>query len=148
LKDLKEFATRRAEEYEPANRAKEDVKNGNVRVPQPDVNPEGKVVVLDSKTYTAALQGGGGGAPWLIEYYAPWCGHCKALAPIYEELAKELKGLINVAKVDCPANEVICRSQGVRGYPTIKLHQHGKSAEFTNRRSMESMKDFALGATA
>ncbi|GJJ72042.1 hypothetical protein EMPS_04399 [Entomortierella parvispora] len=148
LKDLKGYATKRAEEYSPSRRAQEAVKQNSARSPQPNVNPEGKVAVLDAMTYTAALQGGGGGAPWLIEYYAPWCGHCKALAPIYEELAKELKGLVNVGKVDCPANEVICRSQGVRGYPTIKLHQHGKAAEFTDRRSLESMKNFALGATA
>jgi len=43
----------------------------------------------------------------LVEYYAPWCGHCKSLAPIYEELAQSLKSNPNVliAKMDATANE-------------------------------------------
>lgn len=108
------------------------------------MNPKGEVVALDSTTYESALKDG---QPWLIEYYAPWCGHCKALAPIYEKVALALKGKANVAKVDCPANEVICRSQKVRGYPTIKLHQHGQATEFKKQRTLEGLTEFALGAT-
>ncbi|KAG0047876.1 hypothetical protein BGZ83_007141 [Gryganskiella cystojenkinii] len=149
LSDMKEFADKKAYEYS-ARRPSQDQDQGKgstLGAPNPDVNPSGEVIVLDSKTYASSLQGGGGGAPWLVEYYAPWCGHCKALAPIYENLAKELKGYVNVAKVDCPANEAVCRSQAVRGYPTIKLHQHGKATEFQGKRSLETLKGFALGAT-
>jgi hypothetical protein len=49
--------------------------------------------------------------------------------------------------IDCPANEDICKSQKVRGYPTIKLHQHGQSIEFKKQRTLESLTAFALGAT-
>jgi hypothetical protein len=49
--------------------------------------------------------------------------------------------------VDCPANDVICRSQKVRGYPTIKLHQHGQATEFSNKRTLDSLVAFAAGAT-
>ncbi|KAF9573978.1 hypothetical protein EC968_007664 [Mortierella alpina] len=107
-------------------------------------NPNGEVIVLDSKTYESNLNNG---QPWLVEYYAPWCGHCKALAPVYAELAKALKNKVNVAKVDCPANELVCKSQKVRGYPTIKLHQHQQATEFDKKRSLEALTAFALGAT-
>ncbi|KAF9295377.1 hypothetical protein BGZ74_010837 [Mortierella antarctica] len=127
---LGSFAEEQAAEYDP-------------KVTHADVsNEHGKVVVLTSKNYKETIQDG----PWLVEYYAPWCGHCKALAPIYDELAVALKGKVNVAKVDCPANEDVCRSQGVRAYPTIKLHQHGTAVEFNKQRNLETMTTFALGA--
>ncbi|KAG0359246.1 hypothetical protein BGZ54_010035 [Gamsiella multidivaricata] len=137
IEELGDFVETKADEYYS--------KNQNVRSDiNSDINPLGQVIVLDSKNYESSLKDG---QPWLVEYYAPWCGHCKALAPVYEELAMALKGKVNVAKVDCPANEVICRSQKVRGYPTIKLHQHGQATDFNKQRTLESLSAFALGAT-
>ncbi|KAF9092549.1 hypothetical protein BGX23_004182 [Mortierella sp. AD031] len=135
IEELTDFVSTKAQEYE--------VKASNTNT-NTNTNSVGKVIVLDSKNYETSLKNG---EPWLVEYYAPWCGHCKALAPTYEELAKELKGKVNVAKVDCPANEAVCRSQKVRGYPTIKLHQNGQASEFSGQRQLESMATFALGAT-
>jgi len=58
----------------------------------------------------------------LVEFYAPWCGHCKQLAPIFDELGKTFEGVPNVviAKIDATANDVD-PSLGIRGFPTIKL---------------------------
>ena len=41
------------------------------------------------------------GLPWFIKYYAPWCGHCKALNSTWHELADKLQGIANVVKIDC-----------------------------------------------
>ncbi|RCI11037.1 hypothetical protein L249_5186 [Ophiocordyceps polyrhachis-furcata BCC 54312] len=58
----------------------------------------------------------------LVEFYAPWCGHCQNLKPAYEKAAKNLDGLAKVAAIDCDAdtNKEFCASMGVQGFPTLK----------------------------
>eukprot|EP01112_Ceratiomyxa_fruticulosa_P017589 TRINITY_DN5502_c0_g1_i1.p1 TRINITY_DN5502_c0_g1~~TRINITY_DN5502_c0_g1_i1.p1 ORF type:complete len:459 (-),score=121.34 TRINITY_DN5502_c0_g1_i1:82-1458(-) len=85
-----------------------------------------------------------GKGDWLLEFFAPWCGHCKALAPIYEEVATALKGKVNVGKIDCTIHTGICEKYEIKGFPTIKLHKNSQIYPFENARTKESLVDFAL----
>ncbi|KAL6715810.1 hypothetical protein ACLMJK_006771 [Lecanora helva] len=66
----------------------------------------------------------------IVEFYAPWCGHCKNLKPEYEKAAKGLKDLAQVAAVNCDeeSNKAFCGSMGVQGFPTLKIVKPGKKA--------------------
>jgi protein disulfide-isomerase A6 len=62
---------------------------------------------------------------WIVEFYAPWCGHCKALEPEYNQAALNLKGTVKVGKVDATVETGLGHRFGVQGYPTIKVFDYG-----------------------
>lgn len=66
----------------------------------------------------------------IVEFYAPWCGHCQNLKPAYEKAAKNLQGFANVAAVNCDEdeNKQLCGQQGVQGFPTLKIFKPTKKA--------------------
>lgn len=65
-------------------------------------------------------EGDGDGWVWLVEFYAPWCGHCRQLAPKWRKVAEALHGVVRVAAVNCEQQQALCQQSGIRGYPTIK----------------------------
>lgn len=78
----------------------------------------------------------------LVEFYAPWCGHCKNLAPKYETAATQLKGIAPIAKVDCTAQEALCSRFGIRGYPTMKIFRDGNPSEYNAAREVDAIVSF------
>uniref|UniRef100_A0A1A7YFP9 Protein disulfide-isomerase n=1 Tax=Iconisemion striatum TaxID=60296 RepID=A0A1A7YFP9_9TELE len=79
----------------------------------------------------------------LVEFFAPWCGHCKRLAPEYESAATRLKGIVPLAKVDCTASSKICSKYGVSGYPTLKIFRDGEeSGPYDGPRSADGIVSF------
>ena len=64
--------------------------------------------------------------PVLVDYWAEWCGPCKMIAPVLEDMAKEYAGRLTVAKLDIDANPGITSQFGIRGIPTLILFKGGK----------------------
>ncbi|XP_065324915.1 protein disulfide-isomerase A4-like [Gordionus sp. m RMFG-2023] len=89
----------------------------------------------------------------LIEFYAPWCGHCKALEPHYKSAAKELNQIsdldehdfIKLAKIDATQNKNITSKYEVKGYPTLKIFRRGVAYEYNGPRdSSENIVKYML----
>lgn len=64
--------------------------------------------------------------PVMIDFYADWCGPCRLVSPIVDELAKTYEGKIKVGKVDVDANSKVAADYGVMSIPTVILYQKGK----------------------
>ncbi|GAW82051.1 protein disulfide-isomerase [Plasmodium gonderi] len=80
---------------------------------------------------------------WFIKFYAPWCSHCKAMTKTWNQLAAELKGTVNVAKIDVTTNSKTRKRFKIEGFPTIIYFKNGKMYDYKNHdRSLEAFKIF------
>lgn len=66
--------------------------------------------------------------PVLVDYWAEWCGPCKMIAPILDEIAKEYSGRLNVAKMNVDENRDVPAKFGIRGIPTLMIFKSGQLA--------------------
>ena len=90
-----------------------------------EANDDHPLVLDDSNFYTQVVNAETNqpwsDKGWFIKFYAPWCGHCKKLAPVWDELHVKNKEKLHVGKVDCTSETAssLCQHFGIRGYPTL-----------------------------
>ncbi|MBO6837298.1 MAG: thioredoxin TrxA [Alphaproteobacteria bacterium] len=81
------------------------------------------VNVTDDEFESKVLQADG---PVLVDYWADWCGPCKAIAPALDEISGDMQGKLTVAKLDIDSNPLTPSKYGVRGIPTLMLFKDGQ----------------------
>uniref|UniRef100_A0A7S3AIL8 Thioredoxin domain-containing protein n=1 Tax=Haptolina ericina TaxID=156174 RepID=A0A7S3AIL8_9EUKA len=101
-----------------------------------------EVVELAVENYEQTTEG-----LWLVEFYAPWCAHCKKLAPIYEKVAEHFHRaspqLAHIGRVDGTAHPGLVKPFNIKGYPTMILLRDGKRvADFKGKRTYEDIVRF------
>jgi thioredoxin 1 len=102
--------------------------------------------VSDDSFKTDVLQASG---PVLVDFWAEWCGPCRMVAPILDEIAKDYEGQLTVAKVNIDENPVTPNDYAVRGIPTMILFKDGKPVETkVGALPKSQLKDWIAGALA
>ncbi|KAL0574530.1 protein disulfide-isomerase precursor [Marasmius crinis-equi] len=103
------------------------------------------VLNLDATNYSATVDSN---PVILIQFTSPWCGHCKALAPHYEEAATTLKDKgIPIAKVDCVDQPDLCQAYGVQTYPILKVFRNSTPTDYTGPRKADGIVSYMIKQT-
>mmetsp|Transcript_3015 Transcript_3015/g.5518 ORF Transcript_3015/g.5518 Transcript_3015/m.5518 type:complete len:226 (-) Transcript_3015:47-724(-) len=84
---------------------------------------------------------------WFVEFYAPWCGHCKQLARTWDKLAQRLQDSksVKLAKLDATSEPISSARFNIRGFPTLIMLSKGKMKNYDGRRSEDKLYEFANG---
>ena len=87
----------------------------------------GQPVALTAQTFNKQIERND--VPVVVDFWAPWCGPCRAMAPVFERAAKELEPRARFAKVNVDEEPALASRYGVRGIPTLIVFDHGKVRE-------------------
>ena len=112
------------------------------------ISADSDVLTITDATYDEAMANN---EFLFVKFYAPWCGHCKRLAPDWEKAATALKekgSKARIADVDCTVEKTSASKNSVQGYPTLKLFKNGVEVEkYSGKRTMEDIVDYVLEKT-
>eukprot|EP00536_Pseudo-nitzschia_multiseries_P002916 jgi/Psemu1/284062/fgenesh1_pg.41_\ len=99
-------------------------------------------VDLDNDSFQAAIEDSANPF-WFLKFYAPWCGHCKKMAPILDTVAGKLKGKMAIGKIDCTKHKDVCKEHKVKGFPTLKYSVDGEVMDYSGGRDEFDILNFA-----
>uniref|UniRef100_A0A1B6F3M5 protein disulfide-isomerase n=1 Tax=Cuerna arida TaxID=1464854 RepID=A0A1B6F3M5_9HEMI len=109
--------------------------------PASDDNESAVIELTDDNFDKLVLKSG---EMWLVEFFAPWCGHCQQLKPQWEEAAKNLRGVIKMGALDATVHSRKAQEYFIRGYPTIKLFNNGRVEEYSGGRSAADITNWVM----
>jgi len=148
FQELFAYASKQGEKFADAKLNAKDIVPQVAEEPELDIQvKKDEVVKLGEENFDATIASGIS----FVKFFAPWCGHCRNLAPTWEELASKYSSQPNVkiAKVDCTEENSLCSRHSVRGYPTLLLFRDGAQvAEFEHARSLAALTAFVDKYTA
>jgi thioredoxin len=108
----------------PAERLADTGRCGSCKTP---ISPVAGPIEADPETFEEVTRGAK--VPVLVDFWAAWCGPCRALAPVVDEIAKSYQGKLKVAKMDVDRNTATPQRYGVRGIPTLLVFKGGQVQE-------------------
>ena len=112
--------------------------------PAANPNPLGTSLVLTQESFQKQVTNTQD--PWFVKFYVPWCHHCQALAPSWQQMAKELGGKLNVGEVNCDVEVRLCKDVHVKAYPTIHFFRGGERVEYDGLRGLGDLVGYAKKA--
>lgn len=87
------------------------------------------VPMINAAQFAADVEEGAGVT--LVDFYADWCGPCKMITPVLEQLAEEYEGKLNIVKINADEESDVLAKYGVRGLPTMMVFKDGQSVDVT-----------------